>query len=558
MFGFVKKFGKYAFLFARRWSNMALYLVALLLCSICLGLVVFSGFLLSFDMSNGVNELVQELDQPLVLRKKVQKVWESDYYEIDKLIPPSQKGGENDMRLSIAESEQIFDICPEAAGYYRTAVRTNLVTESVNNQSLNKTYRPFSFTYQSGARDEYKPIFETEYSGKPEEGSYLFASGETYAALGGELLCGAYPAKEGELALPVYMAYGFLNYGYRTYDPDTGKGGELVQIRDISELIGKQFSMSYRKLTDYDRATNEFAPEKYSEGTTHYYYRSFVVTGVVKSSWTQFERTVLFSREEKKADALLGFFADANSFGKETGYRDEFVSYQKIYVPTTVSKEQKKQLAELVAGSYQNQKTEYFYSMHGLSGNHVGGETFRYGYWTGQDEVPDATAVWRYSRQGYYAERDCYLTIQDSLPSFESYTRRIETLQANWASVLGAVAFFMVVYILVLTFFARVHIGKSRYLIGLFRSLGAPRWKLLLLMALPLFVLTGASALCGIGVTAILFRWMNVATGFPVLYPTWVQPAMLCAALLLFLLLNVALLRFELRKDPMALLRGKE
>ena len=83
MFGFVKKFGKYAFLFARRWSNMALYLVALLLCSICLGLVVFSGFLLSFDMSNGVNELVQELDQPLVLRKKVQKVWESDYYEID-------------------------------------------------------------------------------------------------------------------------------------------------------------------------------------------------------------------------------------------------------------------------------------------------------------------------------------------------------------------------------------------------------------------------------------------------------------------------------------------
>ena len=555
MFGFVKKFGKYAFLFARNKAHVALYLLVFFLCSICFGSVIFSGFLMSFDMSGSVKELIEGLDQPLILRKKVTDIRETDYYAEHNKVPPSESGGENEMRLSIAESEQIFAICPEAAGFYQATVRRNIVSTSPHSATL---CVPFSFAYQSGARDESKPIFETEYSGKPEANSYLFASGETYAALGGELLCGAYPAKEGELALPAYMAYGFLNYGYRAYDPDTGKGGELVQIRDISELIGKQFSMSYRKLTDYDRATNEFAPEKYSEGTTHYYYRSFVVTGVVKSSWTQFERTVLFSREEKKADALLGFFADANSFGKETGYRDEFVSYQKIYVPTTVSKEQKKQLAELVAGSYQNQKTEYFYSMHGLSGNHVGGETFRYGYWTGQDEVPDATAVWRYSRQGYYAERDCYLTIQDSLPSFESYTRRIETLQANWASVLGAVAFFIVVYILVLTFFARVHIGKSRYLIGLFRSLGAPRWKLLLLMALPLFVLTGASALCGIGVTAILFRWMNAATGFPVLYPTWVQPAMLCAALLLFLLLNVALLRFELRKDPMALLRGKE
>ncbi len=555
MFGFVKKFGKYAFLFARNRAHLALYLLVFFLCSICFGSVIFSGFLMSFDMSGSVKELIEGLDQPLILRKKVTDIRETDYYAEHGKVPPSESGGENEMRLSIAESEQIFAICPEAAGFYQAPVRTNVVSSPPHSAIL---CVPFSFAYQSGARDESKPIFETEYSGKPEANSYLFASGETYAALGGELLCGAYPAKEGELALPAYMAYGFLNYGYRAYDPDTGKSGELVQIHDISELIGKQFSMSYRKLNDYDRATNEFAPEKYSEGTTHYYYRSFVVTGVVKSSVGQFERAVLFSREEKKADELLGFFADANSFGKETGYRDEFVSYQKIYVPTTVSKEQKEQLAELVAGSYQNQKTEYFYSMHGLSGNHVGEETFRYGYWTGQDEVPDATAVWRYSRQGYYAERDCCLTIQDSLPSFESYTRRIETLQANWASVLGAVAFFMVVYILVLTFFARVHIGRSRYLIGLFRSLGASRWKLLLLMALPLFVLTGASALCGIGVTAILFQWMNAATGFPVLYPTWVQPAMLCAALPLFLLLNVALLRFELRKDPMALLREKE
>ena len=554
MFDFVKKFGKYAFLFARNRAHVALYLLVFFLCSICFGSVIFSGFLMSFDMSGSVKELIEGLDQPLILRKKVTDIRETDYYAEHNKVPPSESGGENEMRLSIAESEQIFAICPEAAGFYQASVRTNIVSAS---GPVASTCVPFSFAYQSGARDEGKPIFETEYLGKPKENSYLFASGETYAALGGELLCGAYPAKEGELALPAYMAYGFLNYGYRAYDPDTGKSGELVQIRDISELIGKQFSMSYRKLNDYDRATNKFAPEKYSEGTT-VYYRSFVVTGVVKSSWTQFERTVLFPREEKKADELLGFFADANSFGKETGYRDEFVSYQKIYVPTTLNDEQKKLLALLAVDSYQNQKTEYFYSMHGLSGNHVGMETFIYGYWTGQDEVPDATAVWRYSREGYYAERDCYLTIEDSLPAFEAYTRRIEALQAEWPSVLGAVAFFMVVYILVLTFFARVHIGRSRYLIGLFRSLGASRRRLLLLMALPLFVLTGASALCGIGVTAILFRWMNAATGFPVLYPTWVQPAMLCAALLLFLLLNVALLQFELRKDPMALLRGKE
>ena len=558
MFGFVKKFGKYAFLFARRWSNMALYLVALLLCSICLGLVVFSGFLLSFDMSNGVNELVQELDQPLVLRKKVQKVWESDYYEIDKLIPPSQKGGENDMRLSIAESEQIFDICPEAAGYYRTAVRTNLVTESVKNNSVNKTYRPFSFTYQSGARDEYKPIFETEYSGKPEEGSYLFASGETYAALGGELLCGAYPAKEGELALPVYMAYGFLNYGYRTYDPDTGKGGELVQIHDISELIGKQFYLSY-KISDYAQVTGGFDPDLNNIfNGEKIYHPSFVVTGIVKSSLGQFEKTVLFSREAKETDTLLGFAAGANSFGKETGYRDELVSYQKIFVPTTVSEEQKSQLVALISDSYEKGRSEYFYSMCSQSGEQTGIETYSEGYWTAQQEIPERTEDWLYSKGRYYAERTVYITMEDSSMTFNSYTRSIDRLREMWPVFLSLSVALVLFGVVILFFFTRMHVGRSRYVTGIFRSLGMRKWKLVLLMALPLFLLTILSALFGVGVTAIMFKLMNYIFGLPLLSPTWVQPAMLGAAVFFFAVVSVALLRFEMRKDPMTLLRGKE
>ena len=51
MFDFVKKFGKYAFLFARNRAHVALYLLVFFLCSICFGSVIFSGFLMSFDMS---------------------------------------------------------------------------------------------------------------------------------------------------------------------------------------------------------------------------------------------------------------------------------------------------------------------------------------------------------------------------------------------------------------------------------------------------------------------------------------------------------------------------
>ena len=118
MFGFVKKFGKYAFLFARNKAHVALYLLVFLLCSICFGSVIFSGFLMSFDMSGSVKELIEGLDQPLILRKIVTDIRETDYYAEHGKVPPSESGGENEMRLSIAESEQIFAICPEAAGFY--------------------------------------------------------------------------------------------------------------------------------------------------------------------------------------------------------------------------------------------------------------------------------------------------------------------------------------------------------------------------------------------------------------------------------------------------------
>ena len=192
------------------------------------------------------------------------------------------------------------------------------------------------------------------------------------------------------------------------------------------------------------------------------------------------------------------------------------------------------------------------------SGTQAGIETYSEGYWTAQQEIPERTADWLYSKGRYYAERTVYITMEDSSMTFNSYTRSIDRLREMWPVFLSLSVALVLFGVVILFFFTRMHVGRSRYVTGIFRSLGMRKWKLVLLMALPLFLLTILSALFGVGVTAIMFKLMNYIFGLPLLSPTWVQPAMLGAAVFFFAVVSVALLRFEMRKDPMALLRGKE